>query len=310
VFGYRVTRPDTSVVTCYSPVAVAVWNETSCVDLSPQYGGQYRVQPIYQTASGASAFGPAATVGPFSALQLNQFFLRTTSTTGTNCPNSSVRELSANPPTTAASQGMTQISTWCSTVNQALAYSAGTTKFDTVVQNTANGTQKDCDVTAALRINGATFLGSRIERIENKTNTALPLTFNIPHSAFAVPAGSRLHLTVSGQGNGCSTTTISWSAAAPSKLTLPDGVPAPITPRVTFTGGAAELSWTSPPVTSGELWAFRIYRGGTDLRHRIGRTGTLGEATYVDSPSSSGQEYWITTVNDELRESAPVKAAP
>jgi hypothetical protein len=66
--------------------------------------------------------------------------------------------------------------------------------------------------------------------------------------------------------------------------------------------GAAVLTWQPP--SGGEPVAFyRIYRGSTEYSSRYGASTT---ATFTDTDAVTAHSYWVTAVDANLTESAPV----
>jgi prepilin-type N-terminal cleavage/methylation domain-containing protein len=95
-----------------------------------------------------------------------------------------------------------------------------------------------------------------------------------------------------------------------TKTNLPPYAPTSVT--VSTTSGDPVLSWsaiTPPDPNAGDAVEFyRIYRDGTAISDRYDR-GSADSRTYTDFRSEDeGHQYWVTAVDAQLGESAPVQA--
>lgn len=85
---------------------------------------------------------------------------------------------------------------------------------------------------------------------------------------------------------------------------------APTNLTATSSNGAVVLSWQAPtvPDPDGDAIAFyRIYRDGTAFAWRYDRTGSGSDLTFTDTHTGgTPHSYWITAVDPQLAESAPV----
>jgi hypothetical protein len=72
------------------------------------------------------------------------------------------------------------------------------------------------------------------------------------------------------------------------------------------------LDWGAPPSAnpsySGDhIRFFRIYRGGTNVTDRVGRTDDGLAVSYKDfGEAGNGGSYWLTAVDDNFSESTPL----
>ena len=95
-----------------------------------------------------------------------------------------------------------------------------------------------------------------------------------------------------------------------TKTNLPPYAPTSVT--VAAASGDPVLNWSSvtpPDPNPGDSVEFyRIYRDGTAISNRYDR-GSASSLTYTDFRSGgTSHEYWVTAVDAQLGESAPVKA--
>jgi hypothetical protein len=97
------------------------------------------------------------------------------------------------------------------------------------------------------------------------------------------------------------------SKGQPSTVTLAPGPPPAPNPPTKLelqknAEGAVVLTWQPP--SGGEPVAFyRIYRGSTEYSSRYGASTT---ATFTDTDAATAHSYWVTAVDANLTESAPV----
>jgi hypothetical protein len=74
--------------------------------------------------------------------------------------------------------------------------------------------------------------------------------------------------------------------------------------------GATKLSWVAASPADpdgGEVAFYRVYRDGLGFDNRYDRTGLGSELSILDGRSDGvSHHYWITAVDDQLAESAPV----
>lgn len=77
----------------------------------------------------------------------------------------------------------------------------------------------------------------------------------------------------------------------------PDG------PQALVVSGADEATLDWSPPAGGGIAFYRIYRGGTGLEHRTGRTT---ESKYVDFGATAGADYFVTAVDEDFNESEPI----
>lgn len=77
-------------------------------------------------------------------------------------------------------------------------------------------------------------------------------------------------------------------------------------------GDTVVLSWqdapaASPTYTGSNVVFYRVYRGGTNLDDRIGRTSQDVMTTFRDQgEAAKGHLYWVTTVDENFSESPPL----
>ena len=103
-------------------------------------------------------------------------------------------------------------------------------------------------------------------------------------------------------------------AASAAKTITPATMKPESPPTLTavVSGDKYKLDWTAPPAPAvrypGDgIRFFRIYRGGTAVTDRFDRTGRGSELTYTDtSVAGETRQYWVTAVDDNYSESAPV----
>ncbi len=85
---------------------------------------------------------------------------------------------------------------------------------------------------------------------------------------------------------------------------------APANLQASEANGEVTLSWDAPDPADedGDAIAFyRIYRDGTTAGHRYDRTGSGIELSLVDGRTDGEpHEYWVTAVDGQLAESAPI----
>ena len=68
--------------------------------------------------------------------------------------------------------------------------------------------------------------------------------------------------------------------------------------------GQPTLTWTAATDPDGTIQFYRVYRGGTALANRYGATS--GPQLSFTDKGESGQQYWVTAVDDQFAESPPV----
>ena len=87
-------------------------------------------------------------------------------------------------------------------------------------------------------------------------------------------------------------------------IAAPGTPPQPPVDPLTVTGvdGFPELGWGAS--ATSPLKMYRVYRGGTDLEHRIGVSGPLN-LVYGDS-SAAAADYYVTAVGSDFNESDPL----
>jgi hypothetical protein len=77
-------------------------------------------------------------------------------------------------------------------------------------------------------------------------------------------------------------------------------------------GDTVVLDWDdapapSPNYTGSNVIYYRIYRGGTALGNRIARTTQDNPTSFRDvGEAGQGHQYWISTVDENFSESAPL----
>lgn len=87
-----------------------------------------------------------------------------------------------------------------------------------------------------------------------------------------------------------------WAAGAPLTLTNSEGT-------VKLTWDPTQADAQDP---GDQIQFFRIYRDGTAISNRYDRTGLGTDATWTDSSDGTTHQYWITAVDSQLGESAPI----
>lgn len=74
--------------------------------------------------------------------------------------------------------------------------------------------------------------------------------------------------------------------------------------------GHTVLHWTAPaapdPDAGDHIASYRIYRDGTDVTHRLAIVGGTETTLVDDSGSGATHQYWVTSVDTHLSESAPL----
>jgi len=81
----------------------------------------------------------------------------------------------------------------------------------------------------------------------------------------------------------------------------------PPTLNVSVVDGQAVLSWDAASDSDGSIIFYRIYRDGTGLADRHDATGDATQLGFTDAKASSLEhQYWVTAVDDQFQESAPV----
>ena len=102
--------------------------------------------------------------------------------------------------------------------------------------------------------------------------------------------------------------------ATVSALNLDLGAPKPLPPVLTAptqsAAGGVVINIQAPAAGAAVPVAFyRLYRGASDYKSRIDRTGDGTTLRFVDNERTfgAGTQYWVTAVSNDLTESTPVQ---
>lgn len=321
VEGYRVYRPDGSLA---CPGDLATPDERlECVDTAPQTG-KYEVAAVFRDVNGVLTDGLHAetTPSPLSfevAPNQRRLYFTPTAATTTNCGTGRNMLEPAPTSSTFTSAMMGSTARFCSPALpeplslEASVSGAETTKGLAYFRNTSGGNGNTCTVSAQVAIDGGsgvTSTASPAIPAKMQAGETTSRAFKFAHGAISVPAGSRLTLTVSGTGSGCTNTDLQFASAnRPSYFeyrhpgstgtVAKPGAPTGLT--ITATTEGPKLTWTAP-TTGAPVESYRIYRGGKNYTDRYDKTGdTVPE--YTDPKPKAGLEYWVTAVGPNLVES-------
>jgi hypothetical protein len=103
---------------------------------------------------------------------------------------------------------------------------------------------------------------------------------------------------------------VEWDVLVATRSANQPNSPASLT--ATVQDADVLLTWPTadpftPPYTGSTVIFYRVYRGGTQLADRIGRTGQQDLLSFlVANGASASDEYWVTSVDTNFSESVPV----
>ncbi|MDX6674747.1 MAG: hypothetical protein QOH11_2165 [Solirubrobacteraceae bacterium] len=308
VLGYRVYRGSTLVCpTSAQTLSLA----TSCVDLSP-VAGTYAVAALYRDSSGVVKEGPQSTINVVGSSTRSYYFKASSSNNAGNCgAANSVQDMvegyaGASSETTYQTNDINLCSTTLSSSDTLASGPA------TVVAWFDNGSNKPCDVTAALRRNGTTTLGTATLTIP-ASSSVKSYTWSIPTGVTSLVAGDRLNLDLAWPAatSVCKSTTLHYGGTTNrSRVDVPFGaLAAPTAPTglsaTSNADGTTTLHWTASTGTTPAF--YRIYRNGYDYTQRYDTAGAGTDTSYIDTNTGGATNtYYVTAVNGNLAESALV----
>ncbi|MDX6659402.1 MAG: hypothetical protein QOJ55_224, partial [Solirubrobacteraceae bacterium] len=171
---------------------------------------------------------------------------------------------------------------------------------------------KSCDVTATLRRNGTTTLGTATLTVPANSSVK-SYTWSISTAVTSLVAGDRLNLGLAWPviGANCKSTTLHYGGTTNrSRVDVPFGaLAAPTAPTglsaTANADGTTTLHWTASTGTTPAF--YRIYRNGFDYTQRYDSTGAGTDSSYIDTNTGGATNtYYITAVNGNLAESAVV----
>lgn len=153
--------------------------------------------------------------------------------------------------------------------------------------------------------------GARQE-VDCPTNPATNPEVTTCHDASPPPAASYVYELVALDETDASGATREGPPALKTVVPTTLAPSPPPTLQASVVSGAYRLDWTAPPAPAqsyggDRILFFRIYRGGADVASRYDRTGLGTELTLTDTDvSGEARQYWVTAVDENYSESAPI----